>query len=108
MKNSLQSLLVVVLAGVAFNAHALCVNSDGSLDDASVSEETIAVDILPDCEYPKAKAAGAPKPGAVTGKQNNPEPAQPAEKIKGSRLKLDIQAANLAQSERQRIQPTPS
>lgn len=82
MKYSLQSVLFAVLAGVAVNAHALCVNADGTLDDASVPKETIAVDMLPACTEPEAKAAGPQKAEATPSKQQDPAPAQPADLAK--------------------------
>lgn len=33
MKKFPHTLLLIILAGLAFNAHALCVNQDGTLDD---------------------------------------------------------------------------
>lgn len=50
MKSSIQSMLLITLTAATFNAHALCINSDGSLDDPSMSPSSIATDMLPACE----------------------------------------------------------
>lgn len=76
MKKYLHSLLFVVLTGAAINAHALCMNPDGSLDDASVllddtsvPSDLIATDVLPAClDQEKKDTAEKPR-----GKQNNTE-----------------------------------
>src|SRR5512147_1894717 len=60
MKNCSSALLLAILAGTTFNAHALCVNPDGSLDDPSMSPSTIAVEELPACGNPPSKTAKAP------------------------------------------------
>jgi hypothetical protein len=69
MRKYLHSLLFVVLTGAAINAHALCMNPDGSLDDASVPLGTISTDVLPTCQDQEKKATEE-KSG---GKQNNTE-----------------------------------
>lgn len=94
MKYPLQSVLFAVLAGVTVNVHALCVNPDGSLDDASVSREPIAVDVLPACKDQEATGAGTPQGDEAAGKQL--VPAQPADvaKIGNKRTALDCQTAN--------------
>lgn len=78
MKYPLQSMLFVALVGVAVNAQALCMNPDGSLDDASVTKESLAVDTLPACEQQVAKDAGVPKAMIPSDKERAPVPAQPA------------------------------
>lgn len=82
MKKRSNALLLLVLAGVAFNAHALCVNPDGSLDDPSMSPSTIAVEELPACGDSASKTVNAPAPGASQGKPHKAEPVQPAVKTK--------------------------
>lgn len=57
MKQSLHALLLATLAGLTFNANALCVNPDGSLDDASVPDGSVAKEMLPACEIRSGKAA---------------------------------------------------
>lgn len=98
MNPPLQSVLFAVLAGVAFNAYALCANPDGSLDDASVSKETIAVDMLPACKELEAKAADTQQSGAAAVKPQDPAPAQPVDvaKTRDKRASLagDCQTAN--------------
>lgn len=98
MKYPLRAVLFTVFAGVAVNAHALCIKSDGSLDDASVSKETIAVDMLPACNDRGLGAAGTTKAKAEVAKQQEQAPAKPAEVAKsgGKRvsLKRDCQTAN--------------
>lgn len=97
MKYPLQSVLFAVLAGVAVNSHALCMNPDGSLDDASMAKETIAVDVLPACKDQEAKATVLPQ-GEAAGKQPELVPVQPADVAsagdKRASLLLDCQTAN--------------
>jgi len=69
MRRCLHSLLFVVITGAAINAHALCVNPDGSLDDASVPLGTISTDVLPACQDQGKKATEEES----SGKQNNTE-----------------------------------
>ena len=69
MRKYLHSLLFVVLTGAAINAHALCMNPDGSLDDASVPLGTISTDVLPACQDQEKK----PTEEKSSGKQNNTE-----------------------------------
>jgi hypothetical protein len=59
MKKLAATLFGLGLAGLAMNAHALCVNPDGSLDDSSVPPGSVVMDMLPACD-----AAAAP-----TGKE---------------------------------------
>jgi len=100
MKYPLQSLLFGVLAGVVVQAHAhdLCINSDGSLNDTSVSKETIAVDMLPSCKNQEPKAAEAPNAGVEFAKKREGAPAQPTGVAKtGDKrvsLPVDCQTAN--------------
>ena len=84
MKKQPHVLLLIVLAGLAFNAHALCVNPDGSLDDASVPVANVSVEVLPACESPSAKAADAPAPELSSIEQRNLNPVLPAIKAKAS------------------------
>ena len=69
MRKYLHSLLFVVLTGAAINAHALCMNPDGSLDDASVPMGTISTDVLPACQDQEKKDTEEKS----SGKQNNTE-----------------------------------
>lgn len=98
MKHSVQSMLFAVLAGVAINAHALCVNLDGSLDDASVTREAIAVDILPACKGQGMDATAAEKTEDGEKKQQEKAPVKPAVKSKTSgksaSIHSDCRAAN--------------
>lgn len=100
MKYSLQSLLFAVLAGVAIQAqaHDLCINPDGSLNDASVSKEVIAVDMLPACKDPGGKVSDGKNAGTVSGKESNPAAIRPADQAKAMdkrvALPLDCQTAN--------------
>lgn len=81
MKYPLHTVLVAVLAGAALNAHALCMNPDGSLDDDSISKGTIAVDMLPACKDQKAKATDVTPEVAATKKQGpSAEMAKPVAK----------------------------
>lgn len=49
MKKNAGVLFGLGLASFALNAHALCVNPDGSLDDPSVPPESVAMDVMPSC-----------------------------------------------------------
>jgi hypothetical protein len=75
MKTRSKTLLLIILAGLTVNAHALCVNPDGTLDDASMSPSTIAVEMLPACETPASKTVDLPAHMKTpnTGKQPMPE-----------------------------------
>lgn len=77
MRTPMQFLLTVVLAGMAFNAHALCVKPDGSLDDASLSRDFVAMDMLPACKNSESKKVDTPKADPSTAKQYKQGPAQP-------------------------------
>lgn len=54
------------LAGLSLTARALCVNPDGSLDDPSVSPETIATDMLPSCQSATTTGAAAQPTSATS------------------------------------------
>jgi hypothetical protein len=84
MKKHPHVLLLIVLAGLAFNAHALCVNPDGSLDDASVPVASVSVEVLPACEISSAKAADATAPELSSAERRNLTPILPAIKAKAS------------------------
>jgi hypothetical protein len=75
--------LLIAVCSLAFNAHALCMNPDGSLDDASVSASTIAMDVLPACGNPASSTIHkhAFESGAMT--PNSPEPVEAKTKAKG-------------------------
>lgn len=69
--------LLVILAGFSLNAHALCVKPDGSLDDASVPEGSVAKEMLPACEAPPRRAEIHPansEPVALPAAQNDDAP----------------------------------
>lgn len=51
--NAIKTVLFVMTLIIANTANALCVNTDGSLDDKSMSPETVAVEMLPQCEAKK-------------------------------------------------------
>lgn len=73
MKRSRHTLLLAILAGLSLNAQALCVNPDGSLDDASVPDGSVAKEMLPACEAPSGKAGAQParaEPVALPVAQN--------------------------------------
>ena len=53
-------LLMLTIAGLSLNAHAVCVMPDGSLDDKSASAATVAVEMLPACERSAPPAVGTP------------------------------------------------
>lgn len=82
MKNCSSALLLAILAGITFNAHALCVNPDGSLDDPSMSPSTIAVEELPACANLATKTAKDTALDSHAGMQKKTEPVQPAIKAK--------------------------
>ncbi|OZA14981.1 MAG: hypothetical protein B7X94_00125 [Hydrogenophilales bacterium 17-62-8] len=83
MKHRSNALLLAVLASISFNAHALCVNPDGSLDDASMSPSTIAVETLPLCAEPTPKTANASEPGSRDAMlHTSAEAVQPVGKAK--------------------------
>ena len=78
MKKCSNGLIMAILAGLTFNAHALCVNPDGSLDDPSMSPSTIAVEELPACGDPAPKAVDTPASAPALATPHKAEPVQPA------------------------------
>jgi hypothetical protein len=64
MKRS-RHILLAILASISLNVHALCVNPDGSLDDASVPDGSVAKEMLPACEAPKPAETQPAKPEPV-------------------------------------------
>lgn len=60
MKNSAAALLGLGLVGVAMNAHALCINPDGSLDDSSIPPSSVVMDMVPTCDAEKAATEKQP------------------------------------------------
>ena len=80
MKKRPHALFLIILSGLAFNAHALCVNQDGTLDDASVPASTVVVDVLPACKDPSIKQVGAQAPESNLAAQRNSESISPATK----------------------------
>lgn len=57
------------LAGLTLNAHALCVNADGTLSDPSIPTGSLALDVMPSCE------PTSPRDAANAG-ASNPNPRQ--------------------------------
>ena len=84
MKKLPHALLPIILAGLAFNAHALCVNQDGTLDDASVPASSVVVDVLPACEDPSTKQVSAQASESNLAAQRNSESISPVTKAKPS------------------------
>lgn len=82
MKKHPPVLLLIALAGLAFNAHALCFNPDGSLDDASVLVSSVAVEVLPACETPSATTAENPASESSSVERRNLNPVLPVIKAK--------------------------
>jgi hypothetical protein len=87
MKNPSRPLFLIVIAGLSLNAHALCMNQDGSLDDPSFSPSTIALDVLPPCKKPgdakaadKSAATVAADTSYVSSKSNSNTRAQKSSK----------------------------
>lgn len=64
--------LLVILAGFSLNVHALCVNPDGSLDDASVPEGSVAKEMLPACEAPSNRAEMHPANAEPVAQNGDP------------------------------------
>lgn len=77
MKKRATASLMLVIAGLSLNAHALCVNPDGSLDDKSVPPGSIAVEMLPVCQNaaPATVAVDATRARSVNTKIVQPENA---------------------------------
>ena len=84
MKNTPSALLLSALAGFALNAHALCVNPDGSLDDASIPEGMVSIDVLPACDDPAPGAAGGTQKKAGVAVRQHPQPAIPRGEVTAS------------------------
>lgn len=69
MKKHASALLMLAVTGLSLNAHALCVNPDGSLDDRSVPTGSVVADMLPACGNAApniAATAPAPSKNAAT------------------------------------------
>lgn len=75
MKKPSRTLFLIVIAGLSLNAHALCVNQDGSLDDSSVPPSTISVDMLPTCDKQTDKVH-PPIAGSATMKHPDQGPTK--------------------------------
>jgi hypothetical protein len=87
MKTPSRPLFLIAIAGLSLNAHALCMNQDGSLDDASMSPSTIALDVLPPCKKPvdvkaadKSAATVAADTSDVSNKSKSNTQAQKSSK----------------------------
>ncbi len=82
MKNRSNALLLAMLTSISFNAHALCVNPDGSLDDASMSPSTVAVEMLPACVDSSPETVNAPVPESRTAMSSEAKTVQPTREAK--------------------------
>jgi hypothetical protein len=55
--STLKALAIVALLGISSGAHALCRNTDGSLDDPSMDTSAGDLNMLPTCEAQPTKPA---------------------------------------------------
>lgn len=81
---SLRAMVAASLLGLSCGVHALCLNPDGSLDDASMSAESIDLGSLPACEVPTKTLKAIPNEDKPQAKieQVKPELAKPQKKAK--------------------------